>query len=240
MSHTRTTRKNELIQAWMDGSAQQRIRTISQVFFNREQLARDLSALPVNHRIAFAASCSERLVPNYEAFALIEEWGDPQRVRRALDEIWIFLSGSSLPEERIRELMDVCFTAAPDSEDFHSVYASLAERAASAVYSKLECCLQGGPEAAATVGILSRESIDVYLNALADPELDVHTSDPSLDEWIAQSPLMAAEIEKQQEDLADLAARMTLDLTFLEQLRQSATMIGVQPFRRMLVAKPQP
>ncbi len=64
--------------------------------FDEQQLTRDLVALPASHRVAFAASCCERLVPNYQAFALMEDWGNPRLLRRALDAAWKTAEGIPL------------------------------------------------------------------------------------------------------------------------------------------------
>ena len=51
-------------------------------------LRRRIVALGHRHRVAFALSCCERLVPNFEAFAADQGLGRPTRVREILDGLW--------------------------------------------------------------------------------------------------------------------------------------------------------
>ena len=108
--------------------------------FDDDKLARELSALPIKHRIAFAASCCERLLDNYHAFTLMEKWGDPGSLNCAVDEVWQFLKGRASPEYRIRQLLQACSDAIPLG-DFLYLFSTLAQEAATAVCYTLECCL---------------------------------------------------------------------------------------------------
>jgi hypothetical protein len=46
--------------------------------FDEDKLCLQLGVLSERHRIAFAASCCERMLPNYDAFAAMERWGAQQ------------------------------------------------------------------------------------------------------------------------------------------------------------------
>lgn len=205
------------------------------LIFDESQLIQALSALSVKHRVAFAASCCERLFPNYHAFALMEHWGDPDLLRQALNEVWGVLDGVALPEKRIRELVRACEDVAPDTEDFVTFFTGAALNAASAVVYTLECCLDGDPKRTAIVGRLATDTIDAYLHIVNDPDTGYHTADPALHEWVRRAPLMVAELEKQQQDLEALKARPELDPGFLDRLRRSSSTVGIQPFARGMV-----
>jgi hypothetical protein len=45
-------------------------------FFEFDPLEKELEDLPGLHRVAFAAACCERMVPNYSAFYRMYDWGD--------------------------------------------------------------------------------------------------------------------------------------------------------------------
>ena len=62
-------------------------------FFDLETLKQELEKLPQLHRMAFAASICEKMLPNYYAFYRMENWGDPSVQRKVLDEIWQHLAG---------------------------------------------------------------------------------------------------------------------------------------------------
>lgn len=205
------------------------------LIFDEGRLTEELRELPVKHRVAFAASCCERLFPNYEAFAVMENWGNPKVFRQALDEVWQFLKGDTLSKEHIHELIRVCEAVIPDTEDFTTIFTGPALDAAAAILYTLESCLDGSPERLALVGRVAITTLDDYLNIVNDPELEVHGVDPAFNAWLQQAPLMRAELVKQQQDLAVLKSRPVLDPDFLEHMRRSASTMGIQPFARGLV-----
>lgn len=74
-------------------------------FYDFETLEKELEGLPGLHRIAFAAACCERLLPNYNAFAREESWGAPFIFRNALNEIWQILQGKPVDVATIQQLL---------------------------------------------------------------------------------------------------------------------------------------
>jgi len=71
--------------------------------------------LSPTHRIAFAASCAERLFPNYVAFSRDAIWGNPQQLREALDAVWSHLLGNPLTPSATRKLIKQCELFVPDT-----------------------------------------------------------------------------------------------------------------------------
>src|ERR1700674_1235890 len=105
----------------------------SMLRFDENELRSQLSALPTLYRVAFAASCCERLVPNYHGFFLMERWGDYSAVVRCLDEIWNHLGGATVNEDLHKQLMDACRQALPDTDDFTSIFTAAALNAGVAI-----------------------------------------------------------------------------------------------------------
>ncbi len=101
--------------------------------FLRDELGR----LPAGHRIAFAASIAERLLPNYVRFHDQEQWGDPDLFRRVLTRTWEHVLATSLSDSEIDRLVELCVRNAPDMDEFCDEGALIA---ASAVVAALECC----------------------------------------------------------------------------------------------------
>jgi uncharacterized protein len=203
--------------------------------FDESELIRRLETLPPRHRAAFAASCCERLLPNYAAFSRMENWGQPELLREALDEAWGILEGRDVPEERVRALMESCTEAVPDTEDFQSLFVSAAGDAAAAIAYTLECCLNGDTEQAATVGRLATETLYQYLTRINDPETGVHVADTAFEESMLSAPLMIAELNKQQHDLGLLESQPALMPNLLKELRASSQAAGIRPFERGLL-----
>jgi uncharacterized protein len=199
--------------------------------FDLGELTTKLIALPVKHRIVFVASCCERLLPNYRAFSLMENWGDVHILERSLDVVWQFLSGVEVKTGQIHKLKEQCEKVTPDTEDFSSLFTSAALDAASAVCETLTCCLNADAERVAGVGSLARDTIDMFIQV--HDELDY--SDQDFEAKILRHPLMIEELEKQRQDIESLSSVSELSPDFLERFRQSAKTAGLQPFSRGFV-----
>lgn len=187
--------------------------------FDAELIRLELSRLPASHRIAFCASCCQRMLPNYEKFHRMEHWGDPASLRRAVEEVWNSLAGQPISEDRVELLAQQCQDAAPDTEVFSSLYASSALDAASAIVETLQCCRDRSPKWGATVATSARDTVDMYIQ-MRD---DLAPSGAEMEATIANDPLMRREIEKQQADLVELRRLRELTLEALAQLRHSST-----------------
>lgn len=192
--------------------------------FDLDGLILELENFPNPYRIAFTASCCERLLPNYQAFVVMEQWGDFSLLRKALNEVWKVLEGENLSSDYLLDLSRQCENVAPDTEDFSSVFTSAALDAASGVALALQCCIDGGASKAAEVGSLARDTIDMYIQVRDC--LDY--SDPAFEEKIQNDPLMLAELGKQAADLKALASMSELTSEFLENLRRSSESLGLQ------------
>lgn len=224
-------------------------------FIQEGKLIQELHALPLKHRVAFTASCCERLFPNYQAFTVMENWGNPKILRQALDEVWRFLKGDALSKEHIHGLIRACEAVIPDTEDFTTIFTGAAVNAGAAIIYTLESCLDGSPERLALVGRVAITTLYEYLDIVNDLtdgwdllaptewaqltpsmriELEKHRRQ-ELDRWIQQAPLIRAELAKQQQDLEALKAHTVLGPDFLEQMRHSSSKMGIQPFARGLV-----
>ncbi|MBI3733567.1 MAG: DUF416 family protein [Chloroflexi bacterium] len=216
--------------------------------FNENKLVELLNALPAQHRVAFAASCSERLIHNYTAFVAVEHWGNSALLEQGLKTVWAFLESSYTPREQVRALIQSIEQVIPDSEDFHSLFTEAAQNAAIALIHSLECVLDGDTKQAALAGRAVVESITSYLilvNTITIPEVKITHPDLTHDQWAAmhssfsqwleQSPLMVLELEKQKQDIETLQSCENLTSAFLESLRLSSRSLGLQPFRRGIV-----
>ena len=186
--------------------------------FDRDFLAKELSTLPKTHRLAFTASCAERLFPNYVAFSRETNWGDAKVLREALDEVWKILSRQVVEKERIAKLMALCDQITPDTEVFDSIYASLALDAANAVYTMLMCVTDCTVQKAVEVASYVRDTVDMYVQELED--LDYN--DPHFEKKILQHPLMAKELKKQRGDLSVLKKATGLSWGMIQKLRNSS------------------
>jgi uncharacterized protein len=206
------------------------------VMWSEVGLKEELSSLPPGHRVAFAAACCERLIPNYFAFHQMEDWGQPAFLRSTLDQIWFGLMGkATLGAAQLSELKQSCMAIVPDTEDFSSLFVSAAGDAVASIIYTLDCYLTGDIERASLVGRLTIETLYQYLHIVNYPDVGYHTSDSSVEEWLGQAPLISAEEAKQQEDIKLLKSYHVLNEKLLEDFRRSSAASGIQPFARGLI-----
>jgi hypothetical protein len=159
------------------------------------------------------------MLPNYDKFHRIEDWGNPHILRQALHDVWAFLQGQVLTADRIEALARQCMEAAPDTEAFSSLYASSALDAASATVETLRCCTDGDPKRGVRAATSARDTVDMYIQ-MRDK---LQASGPSMEEAIARDPLMVREVQKQDRDLEQLEGIPALTPEFLARLRQSSS-----------------
>ncbi|MEG4204631.1 DUF416 family protein [Microcoleus sp. Pol7_A1] len=195
-------------------------------FFNLDSLEQELKQLSHLHQVAFAASICERMLPMYEKFSQMENWGQPSLLREVLDEVWLILQEKSIAPSKIRKLMEkidgegVC----PDLEsdefcDAH--YAFEAQFTISALYSTLTALLTS--DSKYIIGVVRNARFDTIEGFIGqrDKLYELKNSQDML-EPIANDPLAKQEIAKEMEDLQNLKKADKLSAEFLEWLRTSS------------------
>lgn len=196
-------------------------------FHDFNTLEKELEELPPFHRIAFAASCCERLLPNYCAFAREEGWGKFTVLRTGVDEVWQILGGKPVNVTEIRQLIENCIEVVPDADDVSesSYYIPEAQEAASAIGITLELCLDPAPKNAIWVAQAVKETLFTFVDWIEeskDPTGWREKRYAEMTKEIANHPFSVREIAKQREDLQRLKEVETLDREFLEWLRTSS------------------
>src|SRR5437660_3437332 len=97
-----------------------------------------LDGLDPSRRIAFAALCAEILLPNYRLFAKQANWGKPEVLQRAVDNVWRYFDEPRPSPETIEDSVRECEETAPDTEQFGMPSASAALDAVTATTEALE------------------------------------------------------------------------------------------------------
>ncbi|BAY25421.1 hypothetical protein NIES2100_52270 [Calothrix sp. NIES-2100] len=192
-------------------------------FFDLESLKQKLEKLPQLHRMAFAASICERMLPNYNAFSRMENWGDPSVPRKVLDEIWQVLQGRQIDETRIRQLQKDLEGVCPDSDsnDFcNAYYLFEAQEALFSIEYILIAYLNKSLEYIIRVVMSARfETIQKFIEE-RDENFRETVHENELEE-IVTHPLAVREMAKENEDLQLLKSIEYLECDFLESLRNS-------------------
>jgi len=183
--------------------------------FDEKQILEELNNISELHRIAFAASCCERMLPNYKKFVEVENWGDYDCFRNFLNQIWEHINGNYLTKEHIIIFMDKCFEIGPDEEDFESVYTSYAIDLGSAIYHTLKYCLTSDTKNLLAVANAAINTVDLFVQE----KYNMDPNDPNLEFEICNNELMQTEIVKQIDDLKLLANNANLDAMFVKLFR---------------------
>jgi uncharacterized protein len=193
-------------------------------FFEFDTLEQELEKLPAFHRVAFAAACCERMLPNYNAFCRMYNFGDTSVLRNALDEVWQILQGKPIDELRIERLINDFDgdNIAPDSLDFGSEsYKSL--QVIDAICKTLKSCYEPTTIEIVRVVEYARNIIEFSV-AWEDESFNISwekDGEEKFTEAIANHPFAVREMAKEAEDLQRLKETEILDEDFLEWLRTS-------------------
>ena len=175
---------------------------LSENQFDPEALRTVLLGFTPQQRLVFALACTERLVPNYAAFANEEGWGDVATLRAALDVAWDAALGSPPPVDVLHDLQARVTAAEPETTEHATILVSAALDAAAA--TGLVLCMVAHDDAEITVEVatLGRDTVDMYVQVLAG----LAPSDPDLEEKIRGHELMKRELRRQSDDVAALRA----------------------------------
>lgn len=177
------------------------------LFFDKNDLRKQLSSLTHEARIVFGASCCERMLPNYKKFEEIEGWGNTQVFRDVLDIAWRSCFKNELNPKKVELLIEKCYEVLPDEEDFDSIYTSYAINAGSGICSIIEICIDDDLDNLVSIAELSVSTVDLFVQE----KNDMKPNDPQLDQKIMQDQLMQIELKNQLDDLAYLKQQDAFD-----------------------------
>ena len=186
-------------------------------FFEFDTLEKELSELTQFHKIAFAASCCERMIPNYNAFSRMYNWGNPNVARTALDEVWQILEGKPIDPAKIEQLIEACGDEHifPDDLDFGGQYCMEAQEALQSIIYTLCEFIKPTLMDIVKIAKSARTTIEAHIDSVFKPGQNKSEND------IAFHPLAVREMAKEAEDLQRLKETEILDRDFLEWLRTS-------------------
>jgi uncharacterized protein YjaG (DUF416 family) len=190
--------------------------------FDEKALLSSLKDLGFPRSVAFAASCCERMLPNYIAFKRQERWGDASPLQEALDLIWSCLTANRTSRSQVRRLLKAIDKVTPDTEDFETILVSSALDACTGLSRTLSCILRPDLEKVVEVATFARDTVDMYVQELE--EIEPNAAD--LEARVLRHPLLQRELRKQQHDLIQLRAMSILTTDNTSQLRRSSLHSG--------------
>lgn len=212
-------------------------------FALKSEVLQIIDSIEVEYCVTFGARCCESLLPNYEAFSVLHNWGNPSLLREALELIWNGLTEKRKSDDdqvsRFLKLMD---TIAPDPQIYRSVFVWPALCAVDATVDLLSYSASNEKHHIKNIVALTLYAIDQYVREVAFP-MDTFSIPPdkskALYTWVAQAPILIQELHEQQQVLETLRQSPTLTPDFLDDLRRKAQKSGINPIRRGLVVVPK-
>src|SRR5258708_14316562 len=117
--------------------------------FDEPSLIARLAKLPNELRVAFAALCAERQLPNYIRFSARSGLGNPNVLREALGSIWEDLQGRLVSNAQLESILERCMALIPNGSEDTGEETVYADDAAASVAYTLRARLAGDPQEAA-------------------------------------------------------------------------------------------
>jgi len=169
--------------------------------FERKQMMDQIDPLPKRLRVAFAAACAQRQLPNYVRTSAANPTGNPKAVTRMLRELWDRVARNAFEPEKLRREAALCRALVPDAEEqFEGI--GYAENAVVSLAYAFDTALSGGSQETVWAAERAYDSLDVYV--IDHFGVDVNT--PHVQSYIDSFPIIQAELSRQQADLAELHA----------------------------------
>jgi uncharacterized protein len=165
--------------------------------FIPDTLKEMLTGIDKDLQLAFAASCAERILPNYEKFCEVTNWGDLSPLRDSLDLIWEACMGKILSLHDIETAMKLCEAVIPDSNDFKSFYSTLAQDAVFSIWNLMDYLKDGNIDSLISGARYTTDSIDLYVQEIEN----ITITDPQREDKILHHPMMQQELARQQRNL---------------------------------------
>ena len=183
--------------------------------FDLDALEKRVARLPPRHRAAFAALCTERMLPNYAMFSRLCRWGDPQVLRSALEKIYEALASEWVDESAMKKLKASCSKLIPDLDEFADESVSWAADAGHALEATFECLLTGDASQALACATASKDTVDNFIQE----QTELSYSDPVLAGKLEDDPLLLREMSRQQYSLDALEKLKALNAKSIKGLR---------------------
>lgn len=168
--------------------------------FDERELLAQLKQLPNQSRVAFAAACAERQLPNYANFSKVTGPGDPSLLARILNRIWEDIEGNSATDDELQKKLTLCMALLPNDEAEGSEQRAYANDAVASVAYTIRARLTGNCQEALWAARRAYEALDHYIIARFNPIIVERDAEIP----IVAHPLVQTELRRQRADLSQL------------------------------------
>ncbi len=176
---------------------------VTMLTFQEELLKQQLNQLPGPSRVAFAASCAQRMTSACHSFAA--RICRPERAKLfddALDYVWNCVLAPPERETTGRLLNDVMAIIPDEDAPGWSPVTPYGEDALSALAYSLSCLQSGDSQEAAWAAVCVYNATDYFVTSRDG----ISPSEPGAEARTLGDPAIQAELERQSRDVADLSA----------------------------------
>ncbi len=168
--------------------------------FDEERLHSELRRLGYQKQLAFGVLCSERLLPNYEAFNAETGHGDISVLRNAVELLWDNVLHAGMEIALLQSTNAACEAQAPSSNAFESLFITAAQDACFSLCALMDFVESADLDRVVVAARYAIESIDLYVQEIER----MNPGDSQLEEKILSHPLMQDELLRQQNCLEEL------------------------------------
>jgi uncharacterized protein YjaG (DUF416 family) len=179
--------------SWKPGNSNQQSIILMPTF--NSELIRILERAEKWRKVAFMSRCCTRMIPNYKLFSLESNFGDVCVLRTGLLQIvdWI---KTDIVHPTVVELIRMCDSLAPNTEEFESAYTSAALNAVNSVAITLEALR---PDSAPNVGQVAELSFDTV-----EMFVRIEQNFGDYDIGVYQHEFVKREMERQRNDIFEI------------------------------------
>jgi uncharacterized protein YjaG (DUF416 family) len=184
--------------------------------FDEKRLNDRLTKLNVKQKLAYCFAINYRLLPNYLPFFQEENWGNPVPLVNAMEYLWKILMGEPESIEKIHSLYDSIGEIIPDSDDFSSLNASLAQITCFSVGIVLDNFLQEDQKKLILPASYAVEAVESFVFNQVNKSVEEKKRFEPVEKWreyldarqkiveqkIQEHPLMQRELSQQEKELS--------------------------------------
>lgn len=190
---------------------------------NKQGFFKRLKALELPQKKLFAVALCQRMLPNYQLFSEVCEFGDPKVLDTLLNLLW-----QSMYDNKLKLNIDIYLERlednTPDPNDF-DVYGVYPAMDAAVALTSLISALQSKVEEDITnISKLSSSTVANYIEATCEQEFK---NEDALDDYIFSHEVMLEEKEMQESLLQIIEENPSMKADFIKGLRKEIVEIGV-------------
>ncbi|GAA0785434.1 MULTISPECIES: YjaG family protein [Pseudomonadati] len=189
---------------------------------NKPGFFKRLKALSLPQKQLFAVALCQRMLPNYQLFSEVCEFGQPMVLSTALELLW-----QSQYDKKTKFNVDVHLQRieenTPDPADFEAYGAYPAMDAAVAISTLMSAISAKMEDDIINISKLSSSTVANYIEAISDESL----MDEALDDFVFAHPVMQEEKELQDMLLDIIEANPDINPELVKGLRKDIIDAGV-------------